>query len=215
LLALEDDLEYEKNRMLRMGIQLIVDGTDPDYVSDLLKNKIYTSGYIGRKLLEQFIIHDGVLSIQCGDNPRITKLKLISYLGDRADTIEDEADKKNIEDYRAFKRKLEQDTSAGIKGDIIDEIIAKLDDRDIQKVLRETDTSILALAVCGMSGNTKMRIYKNMSQGAGIILNEQIAGIEPVYEKSILDAQENIRSLCRKLEDQGEIVFMKNGNSSG
>ena len=169
-------------------------------------------GHTGRKLLEEFIIHAGVLSIQYGDNPRITKLKLTSCLGDTADTIDDEVDKKKAEDYRAFLKNLEQDASKEIKGNIMHDIIAKLDDKGIQAVLRETDTGILAIAVCGINGKAKIRLYKNMSIGAGIMLNEQIACILPVHEKRIAEAQERILSLCRKLEDRGEIVFINDSS---
>ena len=40
LLALEDDLEEVEDEFLRKGIQLVVDGTDPDIIKNILYNEL-------------------------------------------------------------------------------------------------------------------------------------------------------------------------------
>lgn len=64
LLAIEDNIEEMSNPMMKTGINLIVDGTDPVFVKEVLTNIIYFNNLKGKKLLEQFIILDGVLCIQ-------------------------------------------------------------------------------------------------------------------------------------------------------
>jgi chemotaxis protein MotA len=153
LLALEDDLDELEDPFMRKGLQLVVDGTDPELVKNILETEIDqmaarhdenksmfddAAGYapafgmigtlqglvmmlvnlndrstvgpylaiaiittfygailcylfftpLGRKLdqltgkevLHKSIVLMGVLSIQSGDNPRIVKDKLISFL---------------------------------------------------------------------------------------------------------------------------------------
>ncbi len=75
LLSLEDDLEgMESNSILVRGIQLIVDGTDPDIVKDIISNRIDSESNLLKT--ENMIIIEGVLSVQAGDNPRIVLERL-------------------------------------------------------------------------------------------------------------------------------------------
>lgn len=206
IIALEDNLGDEKNPIIRKGLQLIVDGTDPDYVSDILKNNIYLCGYSGRKLLEQFIIYDGILSIQNGTNPRYLKLRLFSYLGEYGNAMDYGPGRKEAEEYKDYLSDLQNDTSPGLKDNILDPLFSCIDDRGIQRLLREIDTHIFAMAVTGVSGKTKLRIYNNMSMYAGIILKEEIKNLWGIPEKMVMEAQVSIKNICAKLEDQAEIV---------
>lgn len=153
LLALEDDLEDLDDKFTRKGLQLVVDGTDPELVKNIMENEIEqmaarhddnkrvfddAAGYspafgmigtlmglvmmlvnlsdrsavgpylavailttfygavlcylvftpmgtrldmmTGQEILTKAIILMGILSIQSGDNPRIVKDKLVSFL---------------------------------------------------------------------------------------------------------------------------------------
>jgi chemotaxis protein MotA len=153
LLALEDDLEDLDDKFTRKGLQLVVDGTDPELVKNIMENEIDQMGarhddnkrmfddaagfapafgmigtlmglvmmlvnlsdrssvgpylavaiittfygavlcYLvftpmgtrldmmtGKEVLTKSIILMGILSIQSGDNPRIVKDKLVSFL---------------------------------------------------------------------------------------------------------------------------------------
>ena len=57
LLALEDDLEEVEDEFLRTGIQLVVDGTDPDIIKDVLYNELnqlQTRHGVGIKLFDDW-----------------------------------------------------------------------------------------------------------------------------------------------------------------
>jgi chemotaxis protein MotA len=57
LLALEDDLEEVEDEFLRKGIQLVVDGTDPDIIKNILYNElnqIQTRHAIGIKIFDDW-----------------------------------------------------------------------------------------------------------------------------------------------------------------
>jgi len=81
LLSLESGLDENKIPFLIKGLNMIIDGTDPEIVSSILLTIIYSSHITGKELLRMMIMREGILSIQKGDNPGLTKEKLRSYLG--------------------------------------------------------------------------------------------------------------------------------------
>jgi len=81
LLSMEDEIDSEKENqrdILEYGLRFVVDGTDALIIRDLLENiiKQEEDKYI-RRLMK--IKLEAVISIQIGDNPRITVLKLNSF----------------------------------------------------------------------------------------------------------------------------------------
>ena len=70
LLALEGELSPIKDPFFKLGLQLIVDKTEPENVQDILDSDIYYNESNGRELLKKIIIREGLLRIQAGDNAR-------------------------------------------------------------------------------------------------------------------------------------------------
>jgi len=78
--ALEAQIVHVDNDLLKDGIGLIIDGTEPDLVCDILETSILFSYKTGAELLAQLMIRDGLLCIQRGYNPKIIEVKLLRYL---------------------------------------------------------------------------------------------------------------------------------------
>ena len=91
------------------------------------------------------------------------------------------------------------------------EDIVLLDDRAIQKVLREVDTGELAKALRGVEAEVQDKIFRNMSKRAASMLKEEMEYMGPVRLKDVEETQQKIVSIIRKLEDQGEIVVARSG----
>jgi len=91
------------------------------------------------------------------------------------------------------------------------EDIVLLDDRAIQKVLREVDTTELAKALKAVDSEVQDKIYRNMSKRAATLLKEDMEFMGPVRLKDVEEAQQKIVSIIRKLEEQGEIVVARPG----
>ncbi len=91
------------------------------------------------------------------------------------------------------------------------EDIVLLDDRSIQKVLREVDTAELAKALRGVEAEVQDKIFRNMSKRAASLLKEEMEYMGPVRLKDVEETQQKIVSIIRKLEDQGEIVVARSG----
>ena len=81
LLALEGELPQIKDPFLKLGIQLIVDKTEPENVRDILDSDIYYNETNGRELLKKIILREGLLRIQAGDNARNIMICTKIFLG--------------------------------------------------------------------------------------------------------------------------------------
>lgn len=87
--------------------------------------------------------------------------------------------------------------------------LGRLDDRAIQKVLREVDMDVLALALKKADEKVKQKIYRNMSARAAALLKENMEFMGPVNQINIEEAQCKIIKAAMKLEREGEIVIVK------
>jgi len=91
------------------------------------------------------------------------------------------------------------------------EDIVLLDDRSIQRILREIDSRELALALKGANNEVKDKIFKNMSERAGEMLKDDMQYMGPVRTKEVQEAQSKIVAVLRALEASGEIIIMRAG----
>jgi len=91
------------------------------------------------------------------------------------------------------------------------EDILQLDNRAIQRFLREVDNSLLALALKGATEEVQNVIYNNMSKRLAEMIREDIEYMGPVRLKDVEEAQQKIVNVIRKLEDAGEIIISRGG----
>jgi flagellar motor switch protein FliG len=93
---------------------------------------------------------------------------------------------------------------------VFDDLV-RLDDRSLQRVLREVDSKDLALAMRGTSEELQERIYRNQSTRAAQALREEMEIGGPVRLRQVEEAQQRIVSIVRRLEDAEEIVVQRGG----
>ncbi len=91
------------------------------------------------------------------------------------------------------------------------EDIVLLSDKDIQKVLREVDSTELAKALKGVNSEVQDKIYRNMSKRAASVLKEDMDFMGPVRLKDVEESQQKIVSIIRRLEDNGDIIVARAG----
>jgi flagellar motor switch protein FliG len=91
------------------------------------------------------------------------------------------------------------------------EDILSLDDRAIQRVLRDVDNSDLALALKGATEEVQNVILNNLSSRLAVMIKEDMEFMGPVRMKDVEEAQQKIVNIIRKLEDGGEIVIARGG----
>ncbi len=91
------------------------------------------------------------------------------------------------------------------------EDVVLLDDKSIQKVLREVEQQELAKALKSVEAEVQEKIFRNMSKRAASLLKEDMDFMGPIRLKDVEEAQQKIVSVIRKLEEQGEVVIARGG----
>ena len=91
------------------------------------------------------------------------------------------------------------------------EDIMSLDDRAIQRVLRDVDNNDLATALKGANEEVQSVIFRNMSKRLATMIQEDMEFMGPVRLKDVEEAQQKIVNIIRKLEDSAEIVISRGG----
>ena len=91
------------------------------------------------------------------------------------------------------------------------EDILLLDDRSIQRVLRDVDNNDLAVALKGANENVQAAIFNNLSKRLAAMIREDMEFMGPVRMKDVEEAQQKIVNIIRKLEDSAEIVISRGG----
>ena len=91
------------------------------------------------------------------------------------------------------------------------EDILLLDDRAIQRVLRDVDNNDLAIACKGSTEEVQNAIFSNMSKRLAEMIKEDMEFMGPVRMKDVEEAQQKIVNIIRKLEDSAEIVISRGG----
>lgn len=85
--------------------------------------------------------------------------------------------------------------------------LIKLDDRSIQRVLRDINKQDLALALKGAPDKVRDLIYRNLSSRASETLKEEVDLLGPQLAKNVYSAQRKIVDIVRALEESEEIVI--------
>ena len=91
------------------------------------------------------------------------------------------------------------------------EDILLLDDRAIQRVLRDVDNNDLAISLKGANEEVQNAIFNNLSKRLGVMIREDMEFMGPVRMKDVEEAQQKIVNIIRKLEDSAEIVISRGG----
>jgi flagellar motor switch protein FliG len=91
------------------------------------------------------------------------------------------------------------------------EDIITLDNRSIQRFLREVENDVLATALKGANDEVAGVIFSNMSKRLAEMINEDMQFMGPVRLRDVEEAQQKIVNIIRKLEDAGEIVISRGG----
>ena len=81
-----------------------------------------------------------------------------------------------------------------------------IDDKGIQRILRDVDKRDLALALKVSDEKIRSKIFKNMSERAAAVVKEELEFMGPVKLKEVESAQMRIVDVIKKLEEQDEIA---------
>lgn len=95
---------------------------------------------------------------------------------------------------------------------LFDDII-HIQDKDIQRILREVDRKDLALALKVVDDKLKEKIFSNMSERAADLLKEELQYMGMVKLKEVESAQARIIDVIKAIEETGEITINMRGSA--
>ncbi len=93
---------------------------------------------------------------------------------------------------------------------VFEDILA-LDDKTIQRVLRDVDNNDLGIALKAAGEEVQNVIFNNLSKRLAAMIREDMDFMGPVRMKDVEEAQQKIVNIIRKLEDSGEIIIARGG----
>ncbi|MFZ3576604.1 flagellar motor switch protein FliG [Virgibacillus sp. DJP39] len=91
------------------------------------------------------------------------------------------------------------------------EDIIILDNRAIQRIIREVENEDLRLSLKVSSDEVKDLVFKNMSQRMADTFKDEMEYMGPVRLRDVEEAQSRIVAVIRRLEEVGEIVIARGG----
>ncbi|HEY0008198.1 MAG TPA: flagellar motor switch protein FliG [Tepidisphaeraceae bacterium] len=146
---------------------------------------------------------------------------IVSQTFEKAGGVESVAEMLNLAD-----RTTEKGIMEGLEADDPDlvesirrlmfvfEDILMVNDKGIQSVLKEVENDSLSLALKTASEELKAKIFKNMSERAAQLTQENMQFMGPVRVSDVEAAQQKIVDIVRRLEDSGEIVIGGRGGGT-
>ena len=206
LLALVQEAEETTHFLLKKGLQLVLEGVNPELVKTTLQYYILSGKYSGKKLLERCLIMEGILAIQNGVNPTIIKEVLLSLFGEGAnETYEREYGEGKRNRLKAFFKRIETSRATTALGSKLGNTILKLNDQSIQQCLKEVSTVDLARALKGIEGQAQIKVFKNLPKRSAAILQETVEHLDLMRDSEMTEAQEKVLLIISDLEKHDKL----------
>lgn len=93
---------------------------------------------------------------------------------------------------------------------VFDDIVL-LDDRSIQRLLKEVETKDLSLALKAASDEVKNKMFANVSERVAVMIREEMEFMGPTRLSDVESAQTRIVESVRRLEEEGQIIISGRG----
>ena len=193
-------------------IALVLTQIEPDQAASLIADLPVE---LQQEVLFRFATMDSVSQEMVKEVEQILESRIdFSQGGEKLGGVKPTAEILNMLGRSAEKKILE--SIAGEEPELATEIknlmfvfedIVLLDDRSIQRVLKEIDTQDLTLALKAVSEDVKSRILQNMSQRAAEMVEEEMEFMGPVRLSEVEGAQRKIIEVILRLDEEGEIVI--------
>lgn len=132
----------------------------------------------------------------------------IDYVADVMNNL-DRTSEKNIFDGLSD---LDQDLADEIRKKMfVFEDIVTMDDRSVQRFVRDCDPRDLVLSLKGANQEVANKLYTNMSSRMAQSIKDDLEITTNVRIRDVEEAQQRIVGIIRALEEKGEIIILKGG----
>jgi len=223
LLALDEakeslDVCDDTQKLFAKLIGLIVDGTESDVIRQISANMFASKQYTSYVGLINLMYIQGSLMIQAGENRCIISEILKSMMPtfvftellerEKVRTLATTKDKTKDEERRIESLcKYDDDIDEkdhSVIGETAKTLIMIID-QDIQRLLRDTDNNTVALAMKGLPGQARARIFSNVSKNTAIAIVQDMEYMGPVRLKDVEECCVSIMKTLLKLSSKWEI----------
>ncbi|UCG61957.1 MAG: flagellar motor switch protein FliG [Candidatus Zixiibacteriota bacterium] len=93
---------------------------------------------------------------------------------------------------------------------VFDDLVL-LDDRSIQRLLKEIETKDIAVALKATSDEVKKKIFANVSERVAVMIQEEMEFMGPTRLSDVEAAQTRIVEAVRRLEEEGQVIISGRG----
>lgn len=93
---------------------------------------------------------------------------------------------------------------------VFDDLIL-LDDRSIQRLLKEVETKDVAISLKAANEEVKTKIFVNVSERVKVMIEEEMEFMGPTRLSDVEAAQSRIVEIVRRLEEEGQIIISGRG----
>ena len=87
------------------------------------------------------------------------------------------------------------------------EDILKIDDNDIQMIMKEINQEDLLIGLKTATDELKEKLFTNMSERAALMMKEDLESLGPTKIREVEKAQQKGIAVCKKLEEDGKLVI--------
>ena len=173
---------------------------------DQLRNdvmlRIATFGGVEPSALE--VLSTSLSTLLHGQNIKLNNMGGIRTAAEIINLMKSQQEELVINALRDYDNELAQK--------IIDEMflfenLVEVDDRSIQRLLKEVDNETLIIALKGASSTLRDKLLSNMSQRAASILREDLENRPPVRLSQVETEQKKILVIARRLAESGEVIL--------
>ena len=173
---------------------------------DQLRNdvmlRIATFGGVEPSALE--VLSTSLSTLLHGQNIKLNNMGGIRTAAEIINLMKSQQEELVINALRDYDNELAQK--------IIDEMflfenLVDVDDRSIQRLLKEVDNETLIIAMKGATETLREKLLTNMSQRAASILREDLENRPPVRLSQVETEQKKILVIARRLAETGEMIL--------
>lgn len=132
----------------------------------------------------------------------------VDYVADMMNHIDRSSERKIFEELDKRNPELSQSIREKM---FVFENILDMDDRSVQRFVRECDSKDVVFALKSASEDMKAIFFRNMSKRMAESVRGDLEITTNVKRKDVEEAQQRIVNIIRKLEDQGEVIIKKGG----
>ena len=132
----------------------------------------------------------------------------IDYVADVMNNLDRSSEKSIFDGLTAHNPDLADDIR---KRMFVFEDIVAMDDRSVQRFIRDCDPRDVVLALKAVNGDVANKLFANMSSRMAQNIRDDLEITTNVRMKDVEEAQQRIVNIIRDLEEKNEIIILKGG----